>query len=247
LTSVLLLVAVLLLMVIALVRFSEAVVSGTNASSTWRWGLVYGVSWAAIVRLLWRLVETSEEADAPDLLTLVVAAWGTFHSFWIWLALTLAPAERRSTRQFAGRLGVVGLVVVAVAAVRLANVRARAFSINGVSPLALMIVIALLGVALILAGGIRKARRESRALPRYRADDSGEAEGTEEAFARRNAEAQPALRERDSSVLLMGLGAALMIGGTFGAGIAAGPPPVKLLCGGALLFVAFQVVRYLRR
>ena len=225
-------------MVVAMVRFSVALVNGAPGSPAGRWGLAYGASWAAILALAWRITGDADDRDAPVLVTLIVAAWGAFHAFWIWLALGMVPA-RAGARQLAGRLAVLGLALVAIAAVRLADLGSLTTERLGALPI--MILMALTGVVLMIAGGVRKATRDKRAMTFDRDADSDE---VEEEYARRNTEAQPSLKgSLDPATFVVGLGAALMITGAFGAGIVAGPPAVKVLCGGALAFVAFQAAR----
>ena len=228
-------------MTVAMVRFSAAFIDRRPSAA--RWGLAYGVSWAVLLWAMRRLIEDSRaDLAGPPLLVLVVSGWGTFHALWMWLVLTASP-ERTTARRNAGFLGVAGLAIVAMAVVQIAAPSLRVGLPSGrPSALTLLMLTALLGIALLVTGGFLAGRR-GRDIPASHDDD--EAGEVADAFARRNAEAQPSLRQpRHAGTVVMAIGAGLVITGAFGAAIAAGPLPVQLLCGGALAFVAFQVLRY---
>jgi hypothetical protein len=158
----------------------------------------------------------------------------------MWLALTGSPG-RDAGRRNAGLLGVAGLGIVGLAVVRIAAPASR-FDPVLPGPLALMILVAILGVALLVAGGVRTAKHERAEREAFPRDE------VEEALAQQNAEAQPSLRgPRRPATVVMGVGAALTVTGAFGAAIVAGPLPVKLLCGAALAYAGFQVLRRFTR
>ena len=221
-------------MVVAMVRFSAALVDGSE--SMVRWGLAYAIAWAALLRVMSSLAPVSTDPSAPLLIALIVGAWGTFHAFWVWLALTDRP-QRASARTTAGRFAVAGLLFLTFVGLQffLPQQADEPLRLRQVGPLQLMILLTIIGVGLLIAGGVRTAKRNPpQATPDH--DDGDE----DESFA-----TPPPAPPRVSAMMLAGI--ALVIVGGFGAGIAAGPGPVQLLCGAALIFVAVQAVRGIRR
>ena len=227
-----------------MVRFSAAFIE--QRPSAGRWGLVYGLTLGALLWTVQRLVETSRaDAAAFPLMVLVASGWVTLHALWMWLALTASPA-RRTARRHAGFLGIAGLLIAAMAITRIASPSWRiGLPAGSAGTVTLLVLTALLGVVLLVAGGILVARRERHVPASYEDDEDSD---IADAIAQRNAEAQPSLRERrHPGTVVMVIGAGLVIIGAFGAAIAAGPAPVKIICGAALAFVAFQGLRYLVR
>jgi hypothetical protein len=216
-------------MVVAMVRFSAAIVDGSE--SMVRWGLAYAIAWAALLRVMSSLTPLS--TSSPWLVLLILGAWGTFHAFWVWLALTARP-QRASSRTAAGQFALAGVVFLTIVGLQFFVPHAADPPVKP-GPLPLMILLTIIGVGLLIAGGVRTAKRNP---PQATHDDDDGDEDESLATA-------PAAPQRTSAMMLVGIG--LVIVGGFGAGMAAGPGPVQLMCGAALIFIAIQVVRGIRR
>jgi hypothetical protein len=150
-------------MVVAMVRFSAALVERADSPATVGWGVVYAGSWAALLNVMSRLASHANDPSATPLLTLVVAAWGTFHAFWIWLVLGTSPA-RATVRTAAGRICLAGLVVLAAAIWQVAfpESPSPARFVRGLGPLGWMV---LIGIAALALGIYRATRSEPGTKP----------------------------------------------------------------------------------
>lgn len=173
LTPVLTLAVASIFMVVAMVRFSVALIAEPGRPSAVRgWGLIYAVAWCVIVVVTVRLW-TAGGAPWPQALagvTLVVGGWGTFHAFWVWLwlslertnaraasqAVTLTPAKEKIRRR-AGQLAVGGLIAVALAVIELDYARAAVAGLvaPGHRAIAATLTVAAVGCALLIFGGVR--------------------------------------------------------------------------------------------
>lgn len=161
-----------LLMVVAMVRFTTAIIATPERLSGTRWwGITYGVTWAAIVGLLvcGAVAAGTPVPQAVAGLTLVAAGWGTFQAFWLWLWFSLERTNARAThtarvsqfhdavRHRAGQLAIGGLVVVTLAVIQLGYLRdlAATMLVPGHRTLAATLTVAALGFTLLLVGGMR--------------------------------------------------------------------------------------------
>jgi hypothetical protein len=161
-----------LLMVVAMVRFTMAIISiPERPSGTKWWGITYLATWAAIVGLLlWGAVAAGTPVpQAVAGLTLVAVGWGTFQAFWLWLWFSLERTNARATRgakaspfhdairHRAGQLAIGGLVVVTLAVIQLGYLHDLGATMlaPGHRTLAATLTVAALGFTLLLVGGVR--------------------------------------------------------------------------------------------
>ena len=65
------------------------------------WGLLYAAAWGVIVIVIVRGAIATDVPGTQTLafLTLVVGGWGTFHAYWVWLALSIERTNARATGQ----------------------------------------------------------------------------------------------------------------------------------------------------
>lgn len=297
LTLVLVLAVASIVMVVAMVQFSEAIIAepGRPLAVRW-WGLAYAAAWGAIAVVTVSVARAVDTAwpQTLALVTLVVGGWGTFQAFWVWLglglertnaraagqAVTLTPAKEDILRR-AGQLAIGGLIAVGIAVTELGYVRAAlaALVAPGRHAITATLTTAVLGGALLIFGGMRlvlsrgqpmsrdeieEDMRRSRYGPQGRTGPLGFRRSTYRHFG--SAEGAKAEQEisigamkdawrsgawrRDpglQTVFMMTAGGLLMTFGGFGAGVVAGPPVAKVVCGGALGYVAYQLVAAVRR
>ena len=160
------------LMVFAMVRFNSVIVAepGRRSAINW-WGITYAVTWAAIIILLLQGAVAAGIAmpRAVAGVTLVAVGWGTFHALWLRLWLSLERSNARGTqtetispfheviRHRAGQLAIGGLVVVALAFIRLGYFRdiLATMLASGHRSLAATLTIAVAGFTLLVLGGAR--------------------------------------------------------------------------------------------
>src|SRR5947209_2324097 len=93
-----------LVMVLAMVRFSVAIVAASGQPSAVKvWGFIYLAAWTAIAFVVVRFasMENATWPQAIALVTLVVGGWGTFQAFWVWLWLALERTNARARGQLA--------------------------------------------------------------------------------------------------------------------------------------------------
>lgn len=169
-------------MVVAMVRFSAALVERADSPATVGWGVLYAGSWAALLNVMSRLASQSNDQSTAPLLTLVVAAWGTFHAFWIWLVLGTSLPARASVRTAAGRICVASLIVLAVAIWQLVfpESPSPAQFVRGLGPLGWIVLIGIAGLAVLVGRGIRRATRSEPGLMPDRAGEPEEADEDDE-------------------------------------------------------------------
>jgi len=265
-----------LLMVAAMVQFSAAIIDRPGTQAVTGWGVVYAGSWAAILAVFAQLLEDTPAPVATVLMLAVSgwgaihAGW-----LWLVLGLMGSPAnaegqplppDRTSTRSMAGRVCLLAVIVAAAATAQLVLPRLHLMSMPRLTPLGALILVAAAGVLLLVAGGVRLARSEGKPMtpdevvrmntPRrgfHVSTHVGPAYGISGEREVSLAQMRDAWRSgawrtdpRWRTVFMMTVGAALMLVGGFGIPIVVAPVPVKILCAGALLYVAFQVVRGLR-
>jgi hypothetical protein len=297
LTLVLTLAAASILMVLAMVQFSTAIIAEPERPSAVRgWGLTYAAAWVVIAMVIVRGAIAAEAAlpQAFAAATLVAGGWGTFQAYWLWLwlslertnarargqALTLSPRKETILRR-AGQLAATGVSAVALAVVELGYVRAALTVLVAPGHRAIVstLTVAALGWALLILGGIRlvlsrgqpmshaeieEDLRRDRYGPRGRTGPLraraslyrhfGPAEGAraeqEVSIAAMKEAWRTAAWRRErkwQTIFIMTAGGLLMTFGGFGAAVVAGPPVVKILCGGALAYTTFQLVAAIRR
>lgn len=173
LTLVLTLAVASVLMVLAMVRFSVAIVAEPERPAAIKaWGWIYAAVWSVIVIVIVRL-SIAGGATWPQVLagvTLVVGGWGTFHSFWVWLWLSLDRTKGRAAGQAvrltparedicrrARQLAVGGLIAVVLAVIGLDGPRATIAVL--IAPdnraIAATLTVAAVGFALLIMGGVR--------------------------------------------------------------------------------------------
>jgi len=173
LTLVLTLAVASILMVVAMVQFSTAIVAEPERPSAIKgWGLAYAAAWAAIVTVMVRGAIAADAAWPQTLAAVTFAAggWGTFQAFWVWLWLSLERTNARATGQpvtitpakevilrRAGKLAVGGLIAVVLAVIELGFVRAAltAMAAPGHRALAATLTVAVAGFALLIFGSVR--------------------------------------------------------------------------------------------
>jgi hypothetical protein len=271
------LVVALLLMVAAMVRFSAAILDRPGTQAVTGWGVVYAGSWAAILAVFAQMLEDTPAPVGTVLtlavsgwgaihafwLWLVLGLMGTPES----AAAQTPPPDRAGTRTLAGRVCLLAVIVAAGATAQLVLPQLRLVSVPRLTPFRALILVAAAGVLLLVAGGVRLARTEGKPLtpdeidrmnaprrgmgisrhvgPAYGVSGTREVSLAEIRDGWRSG-AWRTDREWRTMVMMM-LGAVLMLLGGFGAAVVGGPPVVQLLCGGALIFVAFQLVRAVRR
>jgi hypothetical protein len=286
-----------ILMVVAMVHFSVAIVAeAEQPTAVKRWGLIYAAAWGVIVMVMVRGAIAADVAwpQALAAVTFAAGGWGTFQAFWVWLWLSLERTNARATGQTvrltpakeaicrrAGKLAVGGLIAVALAVIELGFVRALVAEMlaPGHRAIAAALTVAVVGFALLIFGSVRMVL--SRGEPMSHAEieeDLGRTKFGPQGrtgllrFSRSNyrhfgpaegakAEEEISITEmkdvwrsgawrRDphwQTVFMMAAGSLMMFFGGFGAAIVAGPPVVKVLCGGALGYATFQLVAAFRR
>jgi hypothetical protein len=287
--------ALSILMVVAMVRFSLALINLPERRYAVRvWGLTYLVSWVAIIRLLRAGIAAGTPVPhAAAGLVLVAAGWGTFHAFWIWLWLSLERTNARAThaqtpsasrdavRRGTGHIAVAGLLVVGLAVIQLGFMRDLLDTMvaPGHRAIAATVTVAAVGFTLLIVGGMRLALARGHPMTRAEIEEQardikygpqgrtgplsysrsayrifGPAQGTEGeqevSFHDMKSAWRSGAWRRDSSwrtVFMMTAGGLLMLFGGFGIAVVAGPMVVKILCGGALLYTAVQLVAAARR
>jgi hypothetical protein len=287
--------ALSLLMVVAMVRFSAAIISlpeGRTASRVW--GLTYLVCWFAIILLLRAGVTAGTPVPhAAAGLVLVAAGWGTFHAFWLWLWLSLERTNARATREQppspsrdavrrgTGHIAVAGLLVVAVAVIQLGFMGQLLDTMvePGHRAIAATATVAAVGFTLLLVGGVRLTLARGHPMTHAEIEEQvrditygpqgragplsyrrsayrvfGPAKGAEGEMevsvqAMKEAWRSGAWRRDPTwqTVFMMTAGGLMMAFGGFGSAVVAGPLLVKILCGGALLYTAVQLVAATRR
>jgi hypothetical protein len=102
LTTVLPLVGVALVMVLAMVKWTEGLVAPDPSGRRPVWGTVYVGSWAVILALIVRLAGRSDEGWTPKnvaLVVLVVGGYWAFHWFIVWAARAIARADARAAAE----------------------------------------------------------------------------------------------------------------------------------------------------
>jgi hypothetical protein len=158
-----------IMMVVAMVQFTTAMIAvPARPSATKWWGLAYALTWAAIIGLFLRgaVATGTSVSRAVALLTLVAVGWATFQAFWIWLWFSLQRTNASATGagsvgsshgHTAGWLAVGGLVIVILAVIQLGYIRNLATIIvaSGHRPLTATITVAVLGFVLLLVGGVQ--------------------------------------------------------------------------------------------
>jgi hypothetical protein len=165
--------ALSVLMVLAMVRFSVAIVSLPERRYASRvWGLTYVVSWVAIIRLLRAGVAAGTPVPhAAAGLVLVAGGWATFHAFWLWLWLSLertnagathaetASASRDAVRRGTGHIAIAGLLVVGLAVIQLGFMGDLLDTMiePGHRAIAATATVATVGFTLLMVGGMRLA------------------------------------------------------------------------------------------
>jgi hypothetical protein len=287
--------ALSILMVVAMVRFSLAIINLPERRYASRvWGLTYIVSWVAIIRLLRAgMAAGTPVPHAATGLVLVAAGWGTFHAFWIWLWLSLERTNARAThektptlsrdalRRGTGHIAVAGLLVVALAVIQLGFMRDLLDTMiePGHRAIAITATVAAVGFTLLMVGGMRLALARGRPMTHAEIEEQardikygpqgqtgplsyrgsayrifGPAKGAQAEQEVSMHDMKAAWRSgawrQDSSwrtVFMMTAGGLMMLLGGFGSAVVAGPLVVKVLCGGALLYTAVQLVAAARR
>jgi hypothetical protein len=163
-----------LFMVVAMVRFTMAIIATPERPSPTKWwGIAYLATWTAIVGLLLggAVAAGTPVPRAVAGLTLVAVGWGTFQAVWLWLWFSLDRTNARATRtgrvssfhdavrHRAGRWAIGGLVVLTLAAIQLGYVRDLGATMLAPAhrTLAATLTVAALGFALFLVGGVRLA------------------------------------------------------------------------------------------
>ena len=273
LTLVLTLAVAAIVMVVAMVQFSIAIVFVAERPTAVKlWGLVYFLAWAAIVFVMARgaMMSNASWPQALAVATLAAGGWGTFHAFWVWLGLSLQRNNaKQDIRRRAGQLAVGGLIAVALALIELgyAQKLVDAMIAPGHRAIAAAATVALVGCFLLLFGGLRLVLRSGEAMSREEIDQElsrgrrglkrrhfGPAVGAKAREELSIAEMTKAWRSgewrRDPNLLnifIMTAGGLLMIYGGFGIAIVAGPPFVQLTCGGVLAFTTFKLIAAVRR
>ena len=162
-----------IIMVLAMVRFSMAIVAASERPSAVKvWGLIYFAAWIAIGIAVVRfaLMSNATLPQAIAVVTLVVGGWGTFQAFWVWLwlalertnarargqAAALAPAKESICRRSA-QLAIGGLIAVALAAIELGYARmlVETMIAPGHRAIAATATVAVAGWILLIFGGVR--------------------------------------------------------------------------------------------
>jgi hypothetical protein len=181
LTLVITLAVASIVMVVAMVRFSMAIVAAPERTAARAWGLIYLAAWGAIVFVIVQAF-AMENAGWPRAIaaaTLVAGGWGTFQAFWVWLwlalertnaratgrAAALAPAKERICRR-AGQLAIGGLIAVALAVAELGYVRMLIDTMiaPGHRAVATTITVAVAGWALLIIGSLRLVLRQGEPM-----------------------------------------------------------------------------------
>jgi hypothetical protein len=102
LTTVLPMVGVALLMVLAMVRWTEGLLAAEPGPRHRAWGIAYAGAWAVIVALAARLVGQSADGWTPTnagLLVLCAGGYWGFHWFFVWAARAIARADARAAAE----------------------------------------------------------------------------------------------------------------------------------------------------
>lgn len=214
---------------------------------------------------------------ALAIVTIAAAGWAAFQAFWIWAWRSLGAATDRGTdalRRAAGRVAIAAATLVGVAVIDLVGVSAALRLVARVDRLLLLtIAIAVVGLVLLIVGGVRLARARGTPMTPAEVDDLmrrgtmaqngagwsayrhvGPARGKEAdmtlSFSTMKAAWRSGAWRRDrdmQTAFMMTAGGLTAIFGGFAACVVAGPMPVKIMCGGALVYAAFQIVRAVRR
>ena len=189
LTLVLTLAAASIVMVVAMVQFSIAIVFASQRPWAIKlWGFVYFLAWAAIVFVMVRgaMMADATWPQALALVTLVAGGWGTFHAFWVWLGLSLERTNARSAGEavaltpakemicrWAGQLAVGGLIALLLAVIELGYARKLIETIiaPGHRAIAATASVALAGCFLLMFGGLRLVLRRGEPMTRAEIDE----------------------------------------------------------------------------
>jgi hypothetical protein len=173
-----------ILMVLAMVRFSAAVIADSERrSATKLWGAAYATTWGAICILLLRSATAAgaTPTEAGAAIVLFVGGWGTFQAVWVWLWLSLERTNARATgqcralapareevRRRAGQLAVGGLFVIALAILRLRVL--GAFVGWMVAPghrlISATLTVAIAGFVLLIVGAVRLTLSRGESMSR---------------------------------------------------------------------------------
>jgi hypothetical protein len=176
-----------IVMVIAMVQFSVAIMFAPERPLAFKlWGLAYLAAWAAIAAVMVQGAVMAK-ATLPQGLavgTLVAGGWGTFHAFWVWLALSIQRTKGRETGQSlapvkesicrrAGFLATGGLIAVALALIELgyASKLLEAMIAPGHRAIAATVAVTAIGFFLLLFGAVRLVLRRGEAMSREEIDE----------------------------------------------------------------------------
>lgn len=177
-----------LLMVIAMVQFSVALVADDAPPVLRRaWGAAYLLSWTAIAAVI---VTGAVETHAPwpdtvAVVTLALGGWGGFHAFWIWFWFSIARAtatktgaQGPSTTKLAlahrcGQAAAVAALAVGAAAVELGFARSAAAAVMapGHELLTLTLGSAVAGFVLFMVATVRLLLDGGEPMPPQEIDE----------------------------------------------------------------------------
>jgi hypothetical protein len=298
LTLVLTLALASIVMVLAMVRFSVALIAEPGRPSAVKgWGLLYAATWGVITVVLLRFVMNFGGTPWPQALAAVIPwpfGWGTFQAFWVWLWLSIERANAREAGDAdalaparealcwrAGQLALGGLIFVALAVIALDGTRAAIAELLAPDNRALTatLTVAAAGFVLFMIGTVRGVIKHGKPMSHaeieedigrtkygaqgrtgpltYRASTYrhfGPAVGAKFEEEVSISEVKGAWRSgawrRDlfwQTVSMMAAGVVMMVFGGFGAVLVAGSLSAKIICGGALGYVTYQLITAFRR
>lgn len=181
--------AVSILMVVAMVQYTTALIDAEAAPALRRmWGAAYLLAWLGVVGVVVLIVLDAHTAwpRALAVAALVAGGWGGFHAFWLWLwlALTQSNAAKSGTpgpsvaalalARRCRRIATAAVVVVVLALIELGVARAALAAVTapGRAPLSLTIAIAAAGGALLIGGGVRLALDRGRPMTAEEIDEA---------------------------------------------------------------------------
>lgn len=175
-----------LVMILAMVCFSLALLADTERRTGVRWwGGIYAATGAAIILVLGSYGTSVVPANrVPATLGVVAGGWGVLHAGWLWLWLSLGSTISRSypgvagprhqlLRHHVGRLTVASLIVVLVSIVQLglAGQLLATMTKPGHRALAALLTLAVLGFAFLMLGGFRLALDQGKPMGRGEIDE----------------------------------------------------------------------------